>query len=250
MTETDPRTPHQDDGRSSLGWFLAGFAHVVSVPSLILMASFMGFAGLAREAGITVEQLVVMVALVWAMPSLLILVGVITAGGGVATIAIAVFLSAVRLLPMVVAWVPVVRDDDTPRWKLIFLSHFVAVTSWVFSMVELPSLPRRARVPFFAGFAIALKLACLIVVVVVFFLVGQFPPFVSVGLVLLTPLYFLLSMLSAARLASDKAAMMLGLALGPVFYVATPGLDLLWTGLVGGTLAYGGTRLLRAWRRS
>ena len=40
-----------------------------------------------------------------------------------------------------------------------------------------------------------------------------------------------------------------GLLLGPLFYMLLPGLDLLWTGLVGGTLAYLGTRIARrGWR--
>ena len=68
----------------------------------------------------------------------------------------------------------------------------------------------------------------------------------AAALLMLTPFYFLLSMLAAARERVDWLAVVAGLCLGPVFYVYAPGLDLLWTGLVGGTAAY---LVTGQWRR-
>jgi hypothetical protein len=57
---------------------------------------------------------------------------------------------------------------------------------------------------------------------------------------------FLISTARNARQMIDRLALALGLAIGPVFTAAHIELDLMWTGLVGGTLAYGVHRLRKA----
>ena len=80
---------------------------------------------------------------------------------------------------------------------------------------------------------------------IAYLLVERMPDMVAGALVLLTPVYFLCSLWGAARLNADKAAMIAGLVLGPVFFLYLPGLDLLWTGLLGGTIAYLATLVMR-----
>lgn len=234
------------DGGSAFYWYRRGVTSVVSVPALILMAAFVGFAGLARESGLSLAEAIFMTGTVWALPSMVVLVGAMTAGTAMPAAAIAVALSAVRLMPMTVALVPVLRGPKTKRWQLLLLSHFVAVTAWVYAMMHLPKMPRDARVPFYAGFGSTLTLMNMAVTALSYQLIGTLPLLLTAALFLLTPVYFLLSMWAASKLASDKLAMVLGLVLGPVFHVWLPGLDLLWTGLVGGTLAYGAMRAKRA----
>jgi hypothetical protein len=77
---------------------------------------------------------------------------------------------------------------------------------------------------------------------------GVLPTALSVGLLLLTPIYFLLSLERSAHALGDRAALALGLALSPLFHLVAPQFDLLWTGLAGGTLAFGLERGLRAWK--
>jgi hypothetical protein len=64
------------------------------------------------------------------------------------------------------------------------------------------------------------------------------PPVVSAALVFTTPLYFILSLVATAKARLDIGAIVLGCGLAPLFYLVLPGLDLLATGLVGGTAAY------------
>ena len=54
----------------------------------------------------------------------------------------------------------------------------------------------------------------------------------------LTPIYFMLSMLSTARANADKLAVVLGVVIGPLVYLYSPDLDLVVAGLAGGTIAY------------
>jgi hypothetical protein len=58
-----------------------------------------------------------------------------------------------------------------------------------------------------------------------------------------TPLSFLLSTVRNSRLLLERLALVLGLIIGPLLAYFQVGLDLLWTGIIAGTLAYGGHRL-------
>jgi hypothetical protein len=60
---------------------------------------------------------------------------------------------------------------------------------------------------------------------------------------------FLMSTARNARMMVDRLALVLGLTLGPLLTYWQVGLDLMWTGLVGGSLAYGVHRLraVAAW---
>ena len=60
------------------------------------MLTMAGFGGLAREAGLTLGQAVFATFGVWALPSMIVLVGSIAAGLGVVPTALAVALASVR----------------------------------------------------------------------------------------------------------------------------------------------------------
>lgn len=234
------------DEASAPVWMARGARSAISIPALILSAAFIGYAGLARESGLTFPQTLLMTGLVWALPSIVVLTGAISSGMGLVPAALAVALASVRLMPMTMSLIPMVRvEGRTRRWHLFYISHFIAVTAWVHAMRHMPDIPRQSRLPFFAGFGTALTSFVTCVTGVAYLLVDKMPPAISAALLLLTPVYFVCSLWGASQLSSDKASMLIGLMLGPVFYLWLPGLDLLWTGLVGGTLAYGITRFMR-----
>ncbi|MBD8890106.1 AzlC family ABC transporter permease [Roseibium litorale] len=247
---SQPQTPAvsspEDPDLPGRVWFFRGARAAISIPALILTAAFVGYAGLARESGLSLTETLLLTGLVWALPSIVVLTGAISSGMGIVPAAIAVALASVRLMPMTMALIPLVKvEGKTRRWQLLYISHFIAVTAWVHAMRNLPDLPREGRLPFFAGFGTALTSFVFCMTGVAYLVVERMPPMVAGALVLLTPVYFICSLWSAARLAADKAALLIGLVLGPFFYLLTPGLDLLWTGLVGGTLAYLITRYMR-----
>ncbi len=216
-----------------------------SLPGLILVSSFVGFAALAKDAGVTAAQAVFMTGIVWALPSMVVLVGAIVSGAILPAAMLAVTLSAIRLMPMVMALLPEMRADKTRPWVLYLLSHFVAVTSWVLAMERLSHIPRDMRATYYAGLGSTLVLTNMIVVATVYAVADRLPSTVSAMLLLLTPMYFLTSLWGSARERAGHLAMVLGLGLGPLFHVLVPKLDLLAAGLVGGTAAYGWHR----WRR-
>ena len=235
--------PSADAGK--LRWFLYGARGVLSVPALILMGSFVGFGVLCRESGLTVGQSMMMTATIWAMPSQVVLVGAISSGASLFVAALAVALSAVRLTPMTASWVPLVRGPGTSRMALLALSHFIAVTSWVWSAMRMPSVPPQARLTYYAGFTVTLSLVNLVITCVSFLLASAMPTLVGGALFFLTPIYFITALTAASRHLAERLAMPIGIVLGPLFFHVQIGLDLVWAGLFGGTVAYIADYLIR-----
>lgn len=217
---------------------------MLSVPAAILLTSLAGFGVLCREAGLTLGEALFMTVAIWALPSQVVLVGAIVSGASLWAATIGVALSAVRFVPMVASWVPMVRTASTPRWQIAVLAHFVAVTAWVVAALRLPALPPAARLPFFAGFAVTLTATGTLVTGLSHLLAAGMPPVVAGLMFFLTPVYFLTSLTASARLNAERLALVAGLALGPLFRLSGLPLDIVWAGLAGGTLAYLGHRLL------
>ena len=242
-THLPDKPPHQDIAPAHSGqhfrWFLRGCSRIFSIPAILLMSSFVGFAGLAIESGISVGQAVFMTLTIWALPAKVVLIGAVSAGATLPAAALAVGLSSVRLMPMVVALLPELKGPKTRNLTLAVLCHFVAVTAWVMAMEELRNIPRDMRTSYFAGIGSVLVGTNALVVAIVYMLSSSFPPVVFAALFLLTPMYFLTSLWRSARERAGQVAMASGLLLFPVFHQFMPGYDLLCTGIVGGLIAFG-----------
>ncbi|WP_279478530.1 AzlC family ABC transporter permease [Aureimonas sp. SK2] len=219
-------------------WILLGMRQVVSAPALILVIAHLGFAGLAREAGIKWTEATFMVATIWALPANLILLGAVTAGLSLAATALAVCLSSLRMMPMVIALLPDLKGPETRRSTLLLLSHFVAVTAWVVALEKLPSVPRRHRTHFFGGFAVTLTVINTTAVAFAFNLMGQLPALATGAFAFFTPVYFLTSLYGSAREFSGRLALLTGLLAIPLAHWLTPEFDILVAGIGGGLVAF------------
>ena len=72
-----------------------------------------------------------------------------------------------------------------------------------------------------------------------FGLAAKLPPLLSAGILMLTPLAFLFSTARNSRELSDIVALILGLLLFPLAAMLDTGVDILISGVVAGTIAYG-----------
>jgi len=140
---------------------------------------------------------------------------------------------------------PILRAPRTGKLHQILLAHFCAITIWVESMHRLPQMPRGERVPYYWGFCTVLVSTNLVATIVGYEAAALLSLELAAGLLFLTPLYFVLSMLRASDTLADRLALLFGFALGPLVYVTMPGFELVLSGLVGGTAAY----LIDRWRR-
>lgn len=218
--------------------FLSGTSIIVEVPALILAATGAGFGALAKDAGFSLGQATFMSAVIYATPAQVVLVDQMARGASLVVAAFAVMLTAIRLLPMSVSMMPYLRGPDTPRWQYVVASHFVAITGWSEAVRRLPGRPPEERMAMFFGLGGALALALVAGTIAGYLLAGAVPPILTSALLFMTPVYFLLSQIVNVRERIDGLAIAAGLILGPLFFIAAPGIDLLLSGLIGGTAAF------------
>jgi predicted branched-subunit amino acid permease len=224
---------------SSAAAFLGGVkSALTSVFFLVLAGTYIGMGALAHDFGFSSWWLALSTVLVWAAPAQVILISALGAGSALIEAAIAVTLSAIRLFPMVVALLPLLRGEGTRLRDLLLPTHFTSVSMWVESIRLLPGVPRERRVAFCNGLSVGYMSTAASFGFVGYYLAAELPPLFAGALLFLTPLSFLLSTARNAKAMMDKLALVLGLLLGTILTATNVQLDLLWTGIGGGTLAY------------
>jgi hypothetical protein len=114
---------------------------------------------------------------------------------------------------------------------------------WIETLRLAPGRPREHRIAFANGLGAGLVVAAVMASILGFYLAEVLPDAFVAAMLFLTPMSFLTSALRNARLLSDHAAFVIGVVMGPLLAYEQVGLDLLWTGLVGGSAAYGLHRL-------
>lgn len=227
--------------------FWAGVKHASGLPSLVLMASLIGVGGLTRDIGYPMLAGVLSTVLVWAGPAQVLLFGSLAAGASLPAIAIAVSLSSIRFFPMTVSLLPLLRGPNVGTWKLLFASHFVAVTAWTEGRRLLPGRAVEERMPFFLGFAMTVMAAASVATGAGYYLIAALPAAFAAALLFTTPMFFTLSLVAGSRTSADWSALVFGFALAPVStHFAGQDFDLLFVGLFGGSAAYLVHRLRRA----
>ena len=229
--------------------FARGLLLFFSVPAAVLFCTALGFGALARDGGFTLAHAVFLAATMNALPNQVILVDQLARNETLAAAALAVTLAAMRLLPMTATLIPLVRAGRPRRFLELCAAHFIAITTWIEGNRRLPDLAPELRLPHYLGIGVAISTAMVLGTASGYALALGLPAVVTGALLFLTPLYFILSLLATSRSAIDLSAVLLGCALGPVFFLLLPGLDLLVTGIVAGTLAFVWGRGIRSSRQ-
>jgi predicted branched-subunit amino acid permease len=121
---------------------------------------------------------------------------------------------------------------------LIVPAHFTAISVWVEGLRLLPGVERARRIAFYNGLGVGLLLSASAGTAAGFALAASLPVLFAAALLFLTPASFLVSTYASSRRAVDRLALGLGLAVGGALALANVPLDLVWTGLVAGTLAW------------
>jgi predicted branched-subunit amino acid permease len=236
--------------KSSVAAFADGVrAAARSVFMIVLVGSYISMGALAHDLGFSMAWTMASTILVFAAPAQVILFTTLGAGTAPFEAAVAVALSGIRLLPMVVVLLPVLRAAKTPLRALILPAHLTNVSYWMEVLRLAPALPRENRIAFANGVGAGFLSAATAGTVAGFYLAGVLPHVLVAALLFLTPMSFLSSAIRAARVLSDRAAWVIGVILGPLLAYANVELDLMWTGLAGGTAAYALHRLYLARRQ-
>lgn len=232
---------------SSAAAYAAGVKSALrSVFFLVLMGTYIGMGALAHDVGASSLWLALSTVLVWAAPAQLIMISALGSGGTLFEVALAVTLSATRLFPMAVALLPLLRGPGTRLRDMLLPTHFTSISMWVESLRLLPAVPREHRIAFCNGLSSGYMGTAVTFGFAGYYLAAGLPPLLAGMLLFLTPMSFFLSTVNNARMMADKVALVLGLALGPLLAYWQVQLDLMWTGVIGGTLAYAFHRVREA----
>jgi len=212
----------------------------VSAASFALFATALGYGALARGLGFTLEQTLFLVLTVYALPGQVVALDEISRGADLIAATFVVTLTAIRMLPMTVTLVPLLREGKArkPGLAHILAVHFVSVTTWLEAHRLLPALPPRLRLAFFLGLGPGYVVIMGAGAFTGHVLAANLPSLLSAGLLLMTPIYFMCSLIVGCKARAEYLAVVLGAVLGPLMHLLAPGYDLAITGLVGGTLAW------------
>jgi predicted branched-subunit amino acid permease len=216
-----------------------------TILTLVLFATYVGIGALAHDTHFSLLWALASTLFVWAGPAQIILISTLGSGATVIQAALAVGVSAIRLFPMVVSVLPMLRTPDTPKRRLILPTHFIAVTLWVECYRLLPQVPRERRIAFVNGLGTGLVAQAMLATWVGYHLAANLPPLFGAAILLLTPLAFLLSTARNCKQLSDVVALVLGLALFPLVSLLNTGVDIMISGVSAGSIAYG----VHWWRR-
>jgi predicted branched-subunit amino acid permease len=217
-----------------------------SVFAYVLLGTYIGIGALAHEFGFSLTWMVLSTVLIWAAPAQVILISTLPTASLI-EVAIAVALSSIRFLPMVVAVLPMLRAAQTRQRHLILPAHLTAISVWVEAMRLLPGVPRDERIAFYNGLGVGLIASAITASALGFYLAARLPPLFAAALLFLTPLALVMSVSRNSRELIDRVAFGAGIVIGPVLAGMKVGLDLLWTGIIAGTIAYLVHRLREAW---
>ena len=234
-TSGDDMPAWADNASAWMAWRY-GLRAALGVPGWVLVATSVGYGALAADTELGLGLALFLCAALYALPAQVILVDQLARGASMAATALAVCLTAIRLIPMTVALVPYFRKGQSVLLQIAAV-HFIAITAWIEGRRRLPLLPPDLRLPHYLGIGCGLMVMTLMGTALGYYLAGRVTPEVSAALLFTTPIYFLCSLIGTAQSRAQNLAIAFGAVLGPLAYMAVPGFDLLLTGLVGGTFA-------------
>jgi len=243
-----PQQPAESPPHVSFQVFLDGIvAAVRSVFFYVLVGNYVGMGALAHEVGFSFGWMALCTLLIWAAPAQVILISTLNTAA-LFEVALAVTLSSLRFLPMVAAILPVMRRPGVRQRDLLLPMHVTAISVWVEGMRLLPLMPAERRVAFYNGLGVGLMSGAIIGGGVGYVLAARLPPVLAAALLFFTPMAILMSSARNSRTLLDGLSFALGLVVGPIVAAQKIGLDLMWTGLIAGTMAYAVHRIREALR--
>ena len=226
--------------------FKKGVRTALAPAGLVLILTFFAFGALVKATDLPLIFGVSLTLFVFAIPGQVVLVDELARNAIPFAIFMSVMLTAIRLLPLTLSLMAVLRTPQTPKWLLYLLAHFIAVTVWVQSMISLPKLPKEQRAIHCLGLCMGLLGLTTLSTITGFYTAHLLPPIAVAATLMVTPTYFFLSLITTSQTFTDRLAFLLGVLLAIPLALYWPQLALLGAGLIGGTLAYLIGRMKRA----
>ena len=218
--------------------FKRGCRTALGIPGISLAASFFALGALFKNSGLNAMQSFLSTLIGFALPGQLVMAETLIVNGTLLNILIAVFLTNARLYPMTVNLVPVIRQNNRPRWHYYFLAHFIAVTSWVYMLSNYNKINKENRFSFFLGLGVTLWILSTIATVIGFYTAGIISKKVFVAIIFLNPIYFMCMIVSVLNKLHIILTVFLSIILAPILFLVTPDWSVLLAGVISGIISY------------
>jgi predicted branched-subunit amino acid permease len=209
----------------------------LSLPAFILLFTMMGFGSLARGAGFSAEMAALASMLIWGLPGQLAMVELTATGQGIIAIVFACSLANARFLPMVVSFVPAMSRGKRNLFGMLLDAQLLSINSWAVCLREFPHVEPEFRHRYYVTFASSILTAAVIGTLLGYHGAVLLPAALVLGLIFVSPLFFAL-VLSAVPGRAERLSMILGCATIPIAHTLFPAVDLLITGVIGGSLGF------------
>ena len=205
----------------NLKYFFKGFKSIKGMdsPAIALGASFLAIGALLKNIGFNVQQSFFSTFFTYALPGQLVMAESFFVGASLINIFVAVWLVNVRLYPMTVSLIPLLKDKSQPRWKYYLSCHFLAVSSWLIMKNRYQSIDQKYRIDFWIGIGIGTWGTAIFSTLVGYFLSDYLNKDMMIGLAIVNPVYFTCMMIGAIKNRSIGLSVLLGAILGPLFFL-------------------------------
>lgn len=218
----------------------------LSLPAFILLTTMMGFGSLARVSGFEPGMAVAATLLIWGLPGQIAMVDLTVAGHGLVATVMACSLANARFLPMVVSFLPTIRQGNPRPLGMFVSAQLLSINSWAMCLKAFPGIEPAYRRFYYTVFAVSILSAAVAGTFLGYQASGVMPEPMLLGFVFLSPLFFAL-VLTAVPDRGGRLSLLFGCLVMLVANALVPKVDLLVTGLVGGSAGF---FVGRRWPRS
>jgi len=217
----------------------------LSLPAFILFFTMMGFGSLMQATGFEAGMAALATLLIWGLPGQLAMVELTATGQGFIAIVVACSLANARFMPMVVSFIPSLARGGASFRRQLLDAQLLSINSWAMCLREFPRVEPAFRHLYYVTFACSIMSAAVIGTLCGFYGALFLPAVLVLGLIFTSPLFFAL-VLSTTEGLEERLSMLAGCAIVAVAHALLPSVDLLLTGLIGGSAGFAAGRI---WRR-
>jgi len=215
----------------------------LSLPAFILFFTMMGFGSLMQAADFGAVMAAVATMLIWGLPGQLAMVELTMTGQGILAIVFACSLANARFMPMVVSFIPAMVRGRASLPGQLLDAQLLSINSWAMCRREFPRIDPAWRHLYYVTFAGSILSAAVVGTLTGYYGALFLPAAIVLGLIFTSPLFFAL-VLSTTPGCEEKLSMITGCATISIAHYFFPSVDLLLTGLIGGTFGFFAGRYL------
>ena len=218
--------------------FSHGFRDCVVAPGWGVFAAMAGFGSIAGEAGESLWRALVLMAGLWSMPGQVAFVELSAEGVVGLSMIVAVTVANLRMLPLTLASIPLLRDERGIRPRHFWLAQINSVTGFVQLKDASGRIEdQRSLARYFEGFCVGTLLLGALGTTLGHSLASHLPEQGLRTLIFVTPLYLLL-LTVRTRDAMMLSAAALGCVAVPLGHLWSADWGVIAGGLAAGTLAF------------